>query len=435
LLQETNKEDALIDRLLRYVEMDVDYAVRSLSACRVFDRGLFVHLGQALNFLATNAQFEVLIRFSFVWRIENSAQQSGYRVHDLLRKVLYQRRDPLHMMAHEALEAYYVQLGEQGDPNAGTEAIYHANRLDWRRGVNKWIATIEDTLFSGQFETCRTLLEIRSALIVAGNHEESTMLRLEGDFLRRIGRHIEANEKFQQAREYSIRAINDDPNSALSWLNKAETLIRLGDHEFNLTDFNESRENYTEAIVAAEQALALNPNWDKALKAKGYAHQALGLLEVRLSEFEQAATSYTKSIAAYDAALQVSPTYTPARHNKGITLQHLAVLHADFSEYEEALACFADALANLKQVLAERPDRVLTQIVIGDIYRRLGNLHRKMNNPEDALSSYELALKFYDTVLSKEPDYVMAYNNKSSALIGCGAVQSDLYRPLWRCAG
>jgi hypothetical protein len=51
LLQETNKEDALIDRLLRYVEMDVDYAVRSLSACRVFDRGLFVHLGQALNFL------------------------------------------------------------------------------------------------------------------------------------------------------------------------------------------------------------------------------------------------------------------------------------------------------------------------------------------------------------------------------------------------
>ncbi len=113
------KGDELIERLLRYVDEDMRYAIHALSACRAFDWEIYRLLGEKLRFVADEPTFRRVVNFSFVWQ----AQQRGedwYRIHDLMRRL---DDEPEVRQAHEALAEYY-----QAQPSL--EAIYHVNRLD-----------------------------------------------------------------------------------------------------------------------------------------------------------------------------------------------------------------------------------------------------------------------------------------------------------------
>ena len=125
----------LLDRFLRYVDVHVESAVRALSACRAFDWEIYLALGTALHFQATPAAFEVLCRFSFVWRAETSAE-GWYRIHDLVRRIMHERPAKGIHQAHEVLEHYYRAKAATGDTAAGAEAIYaeYEHRGPGRRG-------------------------------------------------------------------------------------------------------------------------------------------------------------------------------------------------------------------------------------------------------------------------------------------------------------
>ncbi|MBM3235980.1 hypothetical protein FJZ31_06730 [Candidatus Poribacteria bacterium] len=125
-----NKGKELMDRLLRYADAEVGYAVRALSACRAFDREIYFKLGEVLNFQATEPAFTVLTRFSFVWPAEQRGE-GWYRIHDLLRRLARERGDEIAHRADEVLEKHYRERGEAGETAAVAETIYHANRLDW----------------------------------------------------------------------------------------------------------------------------------------------------------------------------------------------------------------------------------------------------------------------------------------------------------------
>ncbi|NJO80482.1 MAG: hypothetical protein HC827_19565 [Cyanobacteria bacterium RM1_2_2] len=79
-----NPAKVLIERLLKYVDRDIRYAVHALSACRAFNFNLFKLLGQELDFQPTCPKFDLLREFSFVWRAEQRGEK-WYRIHDLLR--------------------------------------------------------------------------------------------------------------------------------------------------------------------------------------------------------------------------------------------------------------------------------------------------------------------------------------------------------------
>src|SRR4028118_1568116 len=125
-----NKTAELTDRLLLYVDREVRSAVHSLSACRAFDEDLYRKLGAGCHFQASSANFEILTSFSFVWK-EAQRGEKWYRIHDLLRRLDADRDNEKTRRAHEVLEGYYRELGN------AAEAIYHANRLDWQRGVDE----------------------------------------------------------------------------------------------------------------------------------------------------------------------------------------------------------------------------------------------------------------------------------------------------------
>jgi len=131
-----NKTAELTDRLLMYVDREVRSAVHSLSACRAFDEDLYMRLGVGCHFQASSANFEILTSFSFVWN-EPQRGERWYRIHELLRHLDSERDNEKTRRAHGVLEGHYRELGNRA------EAIYHANRLDWLRGVKEWVEVFE----------------------------------------------------------------------------------------------------------------------------------------------------------------------------------------------------------------------------------------------------------------------------------------------------
>lgn len=157
-----DKARNVIDRLLSYINRETAAVVRALSACRAFDDRIYKLLSEELNFQATDESFNILTEFSFVWKVEQRGSQ-WYRIHDLVRRFNYELQDEkTHkniQKAHTVLENYYRQKNEVA------EAIYHANRLDWKRGVDEWVKEFDAALKKSRYEQCRALLEIRSELI------------------------------------------------------------------------------------------------------------------------------------------------------------------------------------------------------------------------------------------------------------------------------
>lgn len=66
------KPQLLVERLLKWADRDVEYAIRSLAAARAFDRALFEALGQRERnrYTANDAFFDTVTGFSFVWEEE-----------------------------------------------------------------------------------------------------------------------------------------------------------------------------------------------------------------------------------------------------------------------------------------------------------------------------------------------------------------------------
>lgn len=91
-----------------------------------------------------------MTEFSFVWEAQERGED-WYRIHDLLRRLDYEEDNETAREAHEVLEKYYREKGEIA------EAIYHANRLDWERGVEEWVKEFDEKLKFSRYDECRSL--------------------------------------------------------------------------------------------------------------------------------------------------------------------------------------------------------------------------------------------------------------------------------------
>jgi hypothetical protein len=87
-----NKAMVLVERLLKYVNQNIKFAVHGLSACRAFDFAVYDLLGEQLKFSPTRPDFDLLTTFSFVWRTERQGQ-SWYKIHDLIRRINDEQRN------------------------------------------------------------------------------------------------------------------------------------------------------------------------------------------------------------------------------------------------------------------------------------------------------------------------------------------------------
>ena len=413
------KTEELTDLLLSYVDREVRYAVHSLSACRAFDEDLYIKLGAGCHFQASSANFEILTSFSFVWK-EPQRGEKWYRIHDLLRRLDADRDNQKTRRAHEVLEGYYGELGN------AAEAIYHANRLDWQRGVKEWVEVFEKALRLSRYGECESLLAVRSELWIKSDFWLGRISKSEGDYYAQLARYAEAKQEYLETVAAYDRELILTPDDEGTLNNKGLVLRKLGDLQAKLSEFEAAKLSYSDAIAAFNSALLIVPDDIAALNNKGMALRGLGNLQARLSEFEGAKQSSCEVIAAFNSALRIAPDDIAALNNKGIALRCLGDLQARLSEFEDAKLCYCEAIAAYNSALRIAPDSIAALNNKGSALGCLGKLQADLSQFEDAKQSYSEAIAAFNSALLIAPDDIAALNNKGIVLRCLGDLQAGL---------
>ncbi|WP_293330111.1 hypothetical protein [Microcoleus sp. CAWBG58] len=413
-----NKTAALIDLLLKYVDREVRFAVHSLSACRAFDEDLYMKLGAGCHFLVSGANFEILTSFSFVWKSEKRGD-NWYRIHDLLRRFDADRDNPKTRRAHEFLEGYYRELGDVA------EAIFHANRLDWERGVHEWEEVFEEALGLSRYGECESLLGVRGELWIKSDFGLGRISQFEGDYYTQLARYAEAKQEYFEAVAACDRELILTPDDEGTLNNKGNALRCLGDLQAQLSEFEAAKLSYREAIAAYNSALIIAPDYISALGNKGIGLQRLGELQALLSEFEVAKLSYLEAIAAYNSVLVIASHDSRWLSNKGNALQSLGELQVLLRKFDVAKISYLEAIAAYNSALIIAPDYIGV-LNKGNALQRLGELQALLSEFPEAKLSYLEAIAAYNSALIIAPDDSRWLSNKGSVLVKLGQLQAEL---------
>ncbi len=446
-----NKAQALISRFLSYEDEDIAYAVPVLSACRSFDWELYLALGEALHMQPSRAVFDNLIEFSFVRKevgteLSNKpvadimadpsrvsedvgSQNPRYRIHDLLRRVFFERTDDLVRKADEALEQYYVNRADGGEQTAIAEAIYHTNRLNWERGARIWLAVFDWALRQSNYEICRVLLDIKTELILDTDYLRAVVSQTEGAYLMVIAHYDAAKQAFSDAIATYDQVLQYAPDHVHALNNKGNTLQSLGSLQVQFAQYQSAQRSYTNAITAFEQALHHAPNHVEILNNKGTTLANLGDLQDMLADYLGALQSYTEAISAIDQVLQHAPEHLYVLNNKGTALRDLGNLQIRLADYAGAWQSYTDAISVYAQVLQRAPDYVLALSNKGNTLLRLGDLQVQLTQYRSAQQTYTDAIAAFDQALLHAPYDVSALVNKGTALIHLGDWLANLAEP------
>ncbi len=415
-----NKTAELTDRLLMYVDREVRSAVHSLSACRAFDEDLYVKLGVGCHFQASSANFEVLTSFSFVWKSEKRGD-NWYRIHDLLRRLDAERDNPKTRRAHEFLERHYREVGNVA------EAIFHANRLDWERGVEEWVEVFNEALNKSRYGECKSLLGVRDELWIKSDYLLGWISRAEGFYYTVLARYAEGKQEYLEAVTAYDRALITTPDDRRGTLNnKGIVLLNLGQLQKGIGEFEAAKQSLSDALATCNLALLISPDEIHVLSNKGLVLNSLGEVQARLREVEAAKLSYSEAIAVLNSALVIAPDETYFLNSKGNVLGSLGDLQVELSEFEEAKQYYSDAIAAYDSALIIEPDHIGNLNNKGTKLSSLGDLQVKLSEFEEAKQYYFDAIAAYDSALIIAPDDIGYLNNKGIVLGNLGDLQVKL---------
>ncbi len=277
-----DKGQELINRLLSYVDVETDSAVRALSAARAFNRDIYLALGRGLDFEVTIGKFDVLNRFSFVWEAK-ARGQDWYRIHNLLRRLFAARPEggDLLRKAHAALEQYHRDRAEAGDTAVIAEAIYHANRLDWERGVGEWVEVFDQALQLSRYGLCGVLLEVRSELRIHSSLMHGRVSQSEGEYFAVLARYNEARREYEEAIEAYDAALDRAPDDVEVHNNKGIVLASLGELQAQLGDVDKAVRSLRGAIEEWSRSLEIAPGNQRIGERRDRARAFLERLEHR----------------------------------------------------------------------------------------------------------------------------------------------------------
>ncbi len=401
------KGQLLVDRFLNWVDNEVEQAVRALAACRGFDLELYLKLGQALNYQATDQGFQLLTGLSFIRRA-NPPGGTLYRIHDLMRRLLHESDDAVTRRAHPVLEEHYRSIARtdrDGGFTALTEAIYHASHQDWKRGVAEWVETFERALLSGTYERCRALLDIRGELemMTLTEYWQGRVGLAVGDYFAALARYEEAEAEFVHANSAFDTALVEPPDDVAAAIKKGRVLTSLGELQTQQSRHTDAEQSYLAALAACEDALEKGADYIDSHKIKARALSSLGDLHAQKPKSGAAERSYNDGLAACDAVLALAPSDIDAHNTKAIIFQGLGDLLARSDQNDAAENTYCAALLACDAALAKAPDVFYAFSIKGDVLGSLAELRARLKC-DDAEQTFCEALKAYKDALARAPE-------------------------------
>ncbi|MEM6252685.1 MAG: hypothetical protein AAF821_07170 [Cyanobacteria bacterium P01_D01_bin.156] len=410
-----DKSIQLIERLLRYVDSDLRYAIHALSACRAFDFEIYRLLGEKLSFTADRPTFNRLLRFSFVWQTEQHGTD-WYRIHDLMRRLDNEKQV---QAAHQVLAKHY-----QAEKNL--EEIYHNNQLDSSQGINLWADVFDEALQLSRYDLCRTLLDMRCELTISSYFELGRISKKEGEYYSTLSLYSEAQREYQEAIDAYEQDLQKDPNNIAILNNKGNALSALAYVQGTLSQYDDATETYRLSINTFDDALVLAPEYTIALLNKGKALDSVATLQGLLSQYDDATDTCQLSIDTLDDALEHAPDNIITLLNKGNSILTLAGLQAALSQYDDAVDTYQLSIDTFDDVLVRIPNNISALNRKVKALLQLAGLQAALSQYDDALETYRLSIDTLDKVLESTPDNIIALENKGNSLQNLADLQVAL---------
>jgi tetratricopeptide (TPR) repeat protein len=419
----------LIDRLMKYTDKETFLAVQALSACRAFNRAVYLALGHHLHLQVSTPAFSILKQYSFVSHSVATMDVPGeewYRMQGLLRR-LFRKQDPEWMHQVDAfLEKYYRECASTGAREAAlAEAIYHANQQDWDRGTNEWISAFEKALENQDMALCRALLAVRNDLVITFDKQRGRMAILAGRYYERVSLYQDARLEYEQALALYDFVIEQQPHDADAYSNRGLVLHLMGALLSEIAEYDPAGVAYDAAIAACRRALQINPRNVKSWGNLGLALQGLGLLAEQLARYDYARDNYQQALAAHSAALRWEGAGNKDfRNDLGCTLQYIGVLHIERSQYAEAYESFTSSIKELQVVVGVVPAHPAILNNFANSFLRLGQLQGETGQYAKAVGSLQRAIAILTQAVECTPSYVAAHSNLGAAWYLLGTIQS-----------
>jgi tetratricopeptide (TPR) repeat protein len=400
--QKTSKEAEIVNRLLRYLNLKTEYAVRALCACRSFGKEEYLMLGAKLDFETTEPSFEVLTRFSFVWRAKTEGEDR-YRMHELLRRLLHGRNDEVMTNAHKILSEYYRSLGSN---SASAESVYHQNQFDWKGGVQNWLFLFDTGQTMNSPDLCRALMGIRDELVVEGEYEQGLLAKSEAEFLWDNAQYTEAIQKLSEAiihlrrvlKQTSYRHIVDQIG---------DSYVLLGQYQSYRAVFTEALNSLAVAVKYFDALIEASPTDLEAYAGKARALCAIAMTKEKLALYNESVANYSEAISLFNYMLDKTP------HNfgrKGLKplyplhqLKHLANTYKSLgevqflrSQYTEAAENFKKSITTINKAIAQTGVLAEFYDVKGDSYLELGKTFMRLGEVDRAEKNFRRSIKTYE---------------------------------------
>ena len=268
------------------------------------------------------------------------------------------------------------------------------------------------------------------------------------------------------------KALQIEPGSVESWINKAHALSGLNRYEEAIFCLDnalkiapefapglswrgsilEYLDRHEEAITWFDRALEIDPLLDEAWNNKSGSLKALGLYEESMRCVKkaleinpQSATAWNNkgsilsvlgrqqaSISCIDNALEINPLYAAAWQNKGNVLNVLGRYEEAVSHYEKAIeinpklskawenkGCMLDELGQYHEALESFGKALEIDPTSFKAWNNKGSILYKLGRQEDATICFEKALEI-------DPQYAPAWNNKATMLLGTGRIDESI---------
>ena len=304
----TNPAKALAERLLLYCHADLANAVKALAAARAFDRELFFALGEKLHYHATEASFQCLTGFSFVWPSKKG--QGWGRIHDLLRRVLWEIDEEQTAKADAVLEDGFRARHAAGDESASVEAIYHANRREWQRGYVEWCEVFESALQNARYALCASLLELRPELWLETDFARGRLAFHAGGLALALSQRALARFHLQEAVAWYDRALQQQPDEIEAHNNRGNALNQWAKLLIELGELPDAQKKNTQAMDACRRALASAPNHPLILGTMAETQRLAVFLET-LTQGAAAPDLLRAAMQTIEQGLSIAPDHPP----------------------------------------------------------------------------------------------------------------------------
>ncbi len=419
----------IVTRLLRYCNKETESAIKALAAARTFDRDVYLYVGDQLKFAATSAGFETLTSFSFVWRGSSTLSET-YRVHETLRRLLAELDPDTSATAHAALEDYHRQKAID-EPTAIVDAIFHANRVDWKRSCDEWLNAMARVAINAQIAVGDALSVLPDELNMNSD------LLLEGSIRFRAGAYMHTRANYDRAiSELTAAAAAYEtalvraPLDITEHTNRGVVLAALGNLQSEVSRHGEARVSYATAVAEFDSVLALAPGNIDALMSKGTALYNVGTAGLMALESDghtardEAGNIFSAAVLACDASLRLAPDDVDTIRKKGDALQLLGLQQKESGEFSEATATLSAAVAVRAKLVELAPDDVANREEYASQLGALGKAQEDMLGFAAARESYAAAIDAYDAILAIAPAEPRVHYGRISVLLSLGEVQA-----------